>query len=36
LEDYSQPRLTDYEERQQLLKSIFSASKRLEKISSQE
>jgi len=36
LEDYSQPRLTDYEERQQLLKSIFSASKKLEKISSQE
>ncbi|MFH1584347.1 MAG: CapA family protein [Actinomycetota bacterium] len=36
LEDYSQPRLTNSEERQQLLKSIFSASKRLEKISSQE
>ena len=36
LEDYSQPRLTDQEEQHQLLKSLFTASKRLEKISSQE
>jgi len=33
LEDYSQPRLTNHEEQQQLLESIFEASKNLEKIS---
>ncbi|MBA7708323.1 hypothetical protein ES703_117220 [subsurface metagenome] len=33
LEDYSQPRLTNPEEQQQLLESIFKASKNLEKIS---
>ncbi len=32
LEDYSQPRLTNPEEQQQLLESIFKASKNLEKI----